>query len=70
MTELCFITAGTFGLYNKRQRNPTDPLPPFVVLPRYTVYGDFQIMYDLYPTMDFRTYIKDDRHDQALNRVH
>jgi hypothetical protein len=27
-------------------------------------------MYDLYPTMDFRTYIKDDRHDQALHRVH
>ena len=69
MTELCFITAGTFGLYNKKQRNPTDPLPPFVVLPRHRVYGDYQILYDLYPTMDFRTYIKDDRHEQALDRV-
>jgi len=41
MTELCFIMEGVFGLYNKKQRNPTDPLPPFVVLPRHTVYGDY-----------------------------
>ena len=67
MTELCFITEGVFGLYNKKKRNPTDPLPPFVVLPRYSIYGDYQILHDLYPTMDLRTYSVDKRHIGVIN---
>ena len=69
MTELYFVMDGCFGLYNKRQKNPTDPLPPFIVLPRYSIYGDFQILHDLYPTIDMRTYIYDHRHEDVINTI-
>ena len=69
MTELYFVTDGCFGLYNKKQKNPTDPLPPFIVLPKYSIYGDYQILHDLYPTIDMRTYIADHRHIDVHNKL-
>jgi len=41
MTELYLVMEGNFGLYNKKQRDPTNPLPPFIVLPRFSIYGDY-----------------------------
>jgi len=55
MTEVYFVTDGCFGLFNKKMKTPSEPLSPFLVLPRHTVYGDYQILYDLHPTMDLRT---------------
>ena len=41
MTELYFVMEGSFALYNKKKRTPTDPIPPFIVLPRFSIYGDY-----------------------------
>ena len=32
-----------------------------MLLPRHTVYGDYQILFDLYPNCDFSTYVPDER---------
>ena len=58
MTDLLFITQGIFALTNKTKINPTKPYRPFVLLPRNTVYGDYQILFDLYLNFDFRTYVE------------
>ena len=54
-----FITQGLFALTNKIKINPSKPYRPFLLLPRHTVYGDYQILFDLYPNCDFRTYVPD-----------
>ena len=69
MTELYFVQEGCFGLYNKKQKNPTDPLPPFIILPKFSIYGDYQILHDLYPTIDMRTYVYDHRHEDVLDKL-
>lgn len=40
--------------------NPTKPYRPFIILPRYSIYGDYQILFDLYTNFDFRTYVEPD----------
>ena len=70
MTELYFICEGTFGLYNpklkRKIKNKTERLPAFVVLPKYRIYGDYQILHDVFPTIDFGTY-KHDFRDTEVN---
>ena len=63
MNELFFIMQGGFGLCNKLANdNPKNLMPPFIVMGRHTTYGDYQLLFDLYPNMDFKTYIYDFRH--------
>ena len=58
MDDLLFITQGIFALTNKVKINPTKPYRPFLLLPRDTIYGDYQILFDLYLHFDFRTYVE------------
>ena len=55
---------GFFALTNKQLVNPTTPYRPFILLPRHTIFGDYQILFDLYVNYDFRTYvtIKEEEH--------
>ena len=62
MQELFFITKGVFGLYNHIKERQVTQLPPFIVLSSCSVFGDYQILFDLYPNMDFKTYVHDFRH--------
>ena len=66
MTELYFICEGTFGLYSCKKINRTRHLPPFAVIPKNRVYGDYQILYDVLPNFDFKTY-KQDLRDTHVN---
>ena len=61
MNYFFFITQGLFALTNKIKINPSKPYRPFLILPRNTVYGDYQILFDLYPNCDFRTYVPDSK---------
>ena len=62
MNELFFTMQGGFGLYNKLKSDPRRPMPPFIVMGSHTTYGDYQLLFDLYPNMDFKTYNYDFRH--------
>ena len=63
MDELFFILEGGFGLHNPLKNDPRRPLPPFIVMGSNITYGDYQILFDLYPNMDFKTYNSDPRHN-------
>ena len=62
MTEMFFVVSGGFALYNPNFNDPRWPLPAFCVIPYGRTYGDYQILFDLYPNFDFRTYKHDFRH--------
>ena len=54
--ELFFVMQGSFGLYTKYAfRDLRYSLPPFCMMRRHTTYGDYQILFDLYPNMDLKT---------------
>ena len=55
MTELYFICEGSFGIYHptlKIKGGSPDLDQPAVLLPRHTVFGDYQILFDTYPRME------------------
>ena len=41
MEELFFVMKGAFGLYNSVDPNPRNPLPPFIVMGKNTIFGDY-----------------------------
>ena len=41
--ELYFIQEGSVGLYDKA----VNENPPFLILPKHSVFGDYQILFDL-----------------------
>ena len=55
MEHVFFTLEGAFGLYHPtlkiKGRATIDQ--PAVALSRYTVYGDYQLLFDLYPRMEF-----------------
>ena len=64
--DLFFCVRGGFGLFHKLAReDPRRPLPPFALIASGKTYGDYQILFDLYPNFDFRTYVTDHRHASA-----
>ena len=69
MTELYFICEGIFGLYSCKFKQKTHCLPAFVVLPKYRIFGDYQILYDVFPTFDFGTYKHDFRDTEVNERI-
>ena len=69
MTELYFICEGTFGLFTSKYKEETKRLPPFMVLPKYRIYGDYQILHDLFPNFDFATYMYDQRDNEVNERI-
>ena len=69
MTELVFIMEGIFALTNKKRLNPTHYYRPFLLLPRYTIYGDYQILFDLYTDFDFRTYVPIPAEQDLLDKL-
>ena len=69
LNEMCFIMEGPFGLYSTVQRDPTRLQPPFVVLQRHTVYGDYQILLDLKPNMVLRTLVHDNRLEHIMSQI-
>ena len=57
-----FCVAGGFGLFHKLARDdPRRPIPPFALIKSGKTYGDYQILFDLYPNFDFKTYVTDHR---------
>ena len=55
--NLMFIMQGVFALTNKVKINPTTYHRPFMLLARNSIFGDYQILFDLYINFDFRTYV-------------
>ena len=62
MSEMFFVVQGGFGLYNTVKNDPRVSILPVVVIGSHKTYGDYQLLFDLYPNMDFKTYIHDFRH--------
>ena len=57
MDEMFFMVQGGFGLSAKyANRDPRYPMPPATVMRRHTTYGDYQILFNLFPNMDLKTY--------------
>lgn len=49
---------GGFALYNPsvKVKGLTEVKEPVVLMPRNTVFGDYQLLFDLYPRMEFSPY--------------
>ena len=57
MGEISFLVQGCFGLFNPlADKDPRKPMPPFLMIGSGKTYGDYQLLFDLYPKMDFKTY--------------
>ena len=57
LNELYFTLEGTFGLFHPKLKpvkgqQETDEQPA-VLIPRHAVFGDYQILLDTYPCVDF-----------------
>ena len=39
-------------------------MPPFMALPPGKTFGDYQILFDLFPNFDFKTYVPQDETDR------
>ena len=55
MTQMYFIIGGGFGLYNPavKEKGTHTNNNPFVIMKRHSIFGDYQLMFDLYPMMQF-----------------
>ena len=55
--EIYFTLEGAFGIFNPKLKpwkgQPQADEQPAVLLPRHTVFGDYQLLFDLYPRMEF-----------------
>ena len=56
--ELYFIKDGAVGLYTETSSSSINSKTqaPFLVLPRHSIFGDYQIMHDLKSTIEFRCF--------------
>lgn len=56
MSQIYFVIEGAFGLYHPTLKVKGNfgkkDVEPAVLMPRHTVYGDYQLLFDLYPLMD------------------
>jgi len=59
MIELFFIIEGTFGLYHPtlKGKGKHEVEQPAILMPRHGVFGDYQLLFDLYPRMEFCPYV-------------
>lgn len=57
MTELIFTLEGAFGIYPTKIKPFKGQLEadeqPAVLVTRHNVFGDYQLLFDLYPHMEF-----------------
>ena len=58
MTQMYFILEGGFGCYNPytKQKGNHENNNPFVIMKRHSIFGDYQLAFDLYPMMEFSPY--------------
>ena len=68
MTQMYFILEGGFGLYNPaiKQKGTHENNNPFVVMKRNSIYGDYQLAFDLYPMMEFSPYVMNNETPQEV----
>ena len=58
MEELCFILEGAFGLYHPNGRIfKQKGLEPAVILKQSSVFGDYQLLFDLNTCMEMCPYV-------------
>ena len=58
MEELCFILEGAFGLYHPNIRILKQrELEPAVILKKSSVFGDYQLLFDLKTCMELCPYV-------------
>ena len=58
MTELCFILEGVFGLYHPNGRIcKQKDLEPAIILKKSSVFGDYQLLFDLNTYMEMCPYV-------------
>ena len=59
MTEIYFTIEGSFALYhpNLKIKGQHEIQQPAVLMPRHAVYGDYQLLFDLYPRMEFCPFV-------------
>ena len=69
MTEMYFVTEGAFALHCTEHADPKRPHPPFMILPPGKIYGDYQVLFDLYANFDFQTYIYDFRFGELNEKL-
>ena len=54
MLEIFFTMEGSFGLYHPtlKIKGKYAMEQPAILMPRYSVYGEYQLLFDLYPRME------------------
>ena len=58
MKELCFIMEGAFGIYHPNIRIPKqNELEPAVIVKKSSVFGDYQLLFDLKSNMELTPYV-------------
>jgi len=53
--ELYFIREGAVGIYDANGKGP------YVILPKYSFFGDYQVLFELKSVYNYKTYVKYDR---------
>ena len=59
MMEMFFTMEGSFALYHPtlKIKGEQENSQPAVVMPRHAVFGDYQLLFDLYPRMEFCPFV-------------
>lgn len=59
MMEIFFTMEGSFGLYHPtlKIKGKHEIEQPAILMPRHAVFGDYQLLFDLYPRMEFCPFV-------------
>ena len=68
MTQLYFIISGGFALYYPKikEKGEHENNNPFLIMKRYNVYGDYQMIHSLYPMVEFCPYCPDNNTPEVV----
>ena len=59
MVEIYFTMEGSFGCYHPtlKIKGKHEIEEPAILMPRHGVFGDYQLLFDLYPRMEFCPFV-------------
>ena len=59
MVEIYFTMEGSFGCYHPtlKVKGKHEIEEPAILMPRHAVFGDYQLLFDLYPRMEFCPFV-------------
>ena len=59
MNQIYFIIEGSFAVYNPsaKRKGMIENNVPFTIFKRHYVFGDYQLVFDLFPMCEFSPYV-------------